>query len=460
MTATERRAITSLSLIMALRMIGLFMIVPIFSLYAKDLQAATPFLLGLAMGIYGLTQAVLQIPFGLLSDHLGRRPLIVLGLLLFALGSLIAALTDSIYGMILGRALQGGGAIGSTLMALMADLTQEENRTKAMAICGMTIGLSFALAIILGPLLTQWFNFHSLFWLAFIFSFMAIFILYTWTPTPQRLGWHPETEPEIKLFVALLKNKELLRLNSGIFFLHAILTASFVVLPLHLKNFLGWQGNEQWMLYIPSLVFGFIISLLFIVIAEKKRSVKPYFLGGIAGLGLAEALLWLFPRQLLPSLAGLAIFFTAFSLLEAFLPSLVSRTASAARKGTALGLYSCSQFMGIFSGGVLGGWLYQHYGLLQIYLLCLGLALLWLGIAYRMIPPRYLTTCILRLAGSLETPGRLGTWPELAKQLQRIPGITEVTFLPEEKIAYLKVESKTLSDPEFLRIQQLTDPHH
>lgn len=453
MTITEKRAVTSLSLIMALRLIGLFMIVPIFSLYAKQLSGATPLLIGVALGIYGITQALLQIPFGLLSDHIGRRRIITLGLLLFALGSMIAALSSSIYGVILGRALQGGGAIGSALMALIADLTREEQRTKAMAISGMSIGLSFALAIVIGPLLAQWLPIQNLFWLAFAFSLLAILILYAWSPKPPSLVSQPETGSELKRFLTLLKNPDLLRLNSGIFFLHAIFTASFVALPISFHSNLGWEGREQWKLYLPILFFAFAFSLIFIAIAEKQRRVKTYFLGGILILALAEIFLGLFPHSLTLTAVGLCFFFTAFSLLEAFLPSLVSRTAPAARKGTAMGLYSCSQFLGVFAGGILGGWLYQKAGLLAVFPFGVALSLLWLGLAYRMAPPRYLTTRILNM--------QIGSWPDLAQQLQRIPGVAEMTFHPEEKLAYLKVESQTLRHPDFLRIEQLLQhPHH
>ncbi len=462
MTGTEKQAVTSLSLIMALRMIGLFMVVPIFALYAKQLTGATPFLIGMALGVYGITQALLQIPFGLLSDHLGRRPILAIGLLLFALGSGIAALSSSIYGVIFGRALQGGGAIGSTLLALLADLTREDQRTKAMAISGMSIGLSFALAIIIGPLLAEWLPIQNLFWLALLFSFIALGILYLWTPQPSGLHSQPETESEVKLFFALMKNPNLFRLNSGIFFLHAIFTASFVVLPISLYHHLGLPSQEQWKLYLPILLLSFLFSLSLIVVAERQHRVKPYFIASIIMLALAELFLRCFPESLLWSAFGLSLFFAAFSLLEAFLPSLVSRTAPPARKGTAMGLYSCSQFLGIFAGGAGGGWFYQHQGLLSVYLFCFTLSLLWLALAYRMSSPPYLTTRSLSLAALLDTQeASLYSWSELAKQLQLIPGVVEINFLPEEKMAYLKVETQALQDPDFLRIEQLLQhpPH-
>lgn len=386
MTHTERRAAASLATVMSLRMLGLFMILPIFTLYANQLQDATPALIGIALGIYGLTQGIFQIPFGFLSDRFGRRKLIVLGLLIFILGSVIAALSDTITGMIIGRALQGTGAVGSTIIAMIADLTREEQRTKAMAIAGMTIGMSFALAMVLGPLFANWIN---LFWLAALFGAIAIVLLFVWVPTPVHSSWHSDAEPELTQFSSLLREPELLRLNAGIFILHAVLTASFVILPLSLQNLAGLASHQQWKLYLPTLIVAFAASIPFIVIAEKKRCLKLFFLGAIATLGIAELLLWFFAHSLLLSALSLLLFFTAFSLLEAFLPSLVSRTAPKTRKGTALGIYSCAQFLGIFVGGSLGGWLYGALGLTHVYLFCVVLTILWLAIAFSMKKPQY-----------------------------------------------------------------------
>lgn len=347
-TSTERRAIASLSSIMGLRMIGLFMVLPIFSIYAQQLSHATPTLIGLAMGIYGLSQALFQIPFGALSDRYGRKPIILMGLIIFIIGSLIAGMAHSIILMIIGRALQGVGAVGSTILAMMADLTREENRTKSMAIAGMTIGFSFSLAMLIGPLLTEWMSVSSLFFLAAGLGIIAIAILYIFVPTPNVVRWHRDAEPELHSFIKLLVAPELAKLNVGIFILHAIFTASFIVIPISLINNTGLTAHNQWHLYLPTLFIAFVLTLICIGMAERKQQIKPFFLLGISILVIAETLLWLAPAHTGFIVIGICAFFTGFSLLEAFLPSLISRTAPADRKGSALGIYSCSQFLGIF----------------------------------------------------------------------------------------------------------------
>jgi MFS family permease len=392
MTTTERKAVFSLSAILSLRMLGLFMVLPVFSLYAAGLPGATPTLIGLSVGIYGLTQGLLQIPFGALSDHVGRKKIIALGLVIFAFGSVIAGESHSIVALILGRALQGAGAIGSTVMAMIADLTSEKQRTKAMAITGMTIGFSFSLAMMFGPLLVNLMSIREIFWLAAWLSVIAIIILLTIVPHPKHISWHADTEPELHPSSAILKNTSLMRLNAGIFLLHAVFTASFVILPISLHRFVGLDGNHQWILYLPILFIAFLLTIPGIVIAEKKHRVKEFFLGAIILLGLAEFLFWVFAGDLLLFAVSLLLFFIAFSILEAFLPSLVSRTAPRARKGTALGMYSCSQFMGIFVGGAMGGWLYGTLGLTHVYLFCMILTVIWLAIAFNMKKLQYAHT--------------------------------------------------------------------
>lgn len=449
MTPTERRGIISLSSIMGLRMIGLFMVLPVFSLYASQLTGATPTLIGVAMGIYGLSQALFQIPFGSLSDKFGRKPIILLGLIIFAAGSLLAGTAHSITLMIIGRALQGIGAVGSTILAMMADLTREEQRTKSMAIAGITIGFSFSVAMFVGPVLIKWMSVNSLFYLAALFAIAAIVILYTAVPIPANEHWHRDTEPELKSFLKLIIAPELAKLNIGIFILHAIFTASFVIIPISLQQVTGLNSSMQWKFYLPTLLTAFIIALFCIGKAERHQQLKPYFLAGIITLVLAEFLFLINPASLIFTTIGLCLFFAAFSLLEAFLPSLISRTAPAARKGSAMGLYSCAQFLGIFAGGVLGGWIYGKFGFSGVYLFCITLASLWLVFALLMQPPRYLVTHMVRLP-----PAQQHNWNQLAAKLQVIPGMVEVTFIAEDGIAYLKMDRATAKHPDFIRLQE------
>lgn len=446
MTAIENRAVMSLSTIMGLRMIGLFMVLPVFALYAHQLAGATPTLIGLAIGIYGLLQATFQIPFGVLSDHFGRKSVIAFGLLIFIIGSILSAAAHSIWLMILGRALQGAGAVGSSLLAMMADLTSEQHRTKAMAIAGITIGFSFSLAMLLGPLLTQWLPISDLFFIAAIFGIIAITLLYIFVPTPTDSRWHRDTTPELKAFKKMLINPDLARLNSGILFLHAIFTSSFIAIPLSLHQFTHLPMSQQWVFYLPTLLIALILSLIFIGLAERKQQIRPYFLSAIIMLLSAEGLLWLTPQQPIGMGIALSLFFTGFSLLEALLPSLISRTAPAARKGTALGLYSCAQFLGIFVGGALGGWLYGHFSFSGIYFFSITLALLWFVIAYRMQPPRYLITQMLPI------PQQQLARDAIVTKLQLIPGIIEVTLVAEDGMAYLKMERSVIKHPDFIRL--------
>lgn len=388
MNSLEKRSVQLLAVIMCLRMTGLFMVLPLFALYAGQLAGATPFLIGLSMGIYGLTQATFQIPFGALSDHVGRKKIIVLGLAIFILGSILCATSKSINTVILGRALQGAGAVGSTIMALVADLTRQSERTKAMAIIGMTIGMSFSLAMLAGPMLNPWIHVSGIFWLAAALSFIGILLLLA-VPTPQKISWHADTEPDQHVFFAVLMHPELARLNWGIFLLHAIFTATFVILPVTLQNTAGLPENHQWYLYLPVLLAAFILCVPCIILAEKKHLLKQFFLGAIVTLGCAELLFWLFAKNIGLTAIALLLFFTAFSVLEGFLPSLVSKTAPPARKGTALGIYSCSQFLGIFVGGAGGGWLSGKFGLDSGFFCCAILTFFWMAIAFKMKNPQY-----------------------------------------------------------------------
>lgn len=443
----ERRSTIALASIFAFRMLGLFMILPVFSLYAHDLKGATPMLIGIALGVYGLTQALLQIPFGMLSDKIGRKPIITIGLVLFAIGSVIAALSHSITGVIIGRALQGTGAIGSTLIALIADLTSEETRTKAMAILGMTIGISFSIAMVAGPILNSWFSVNGIFWLTAIFAGMGLAILHGLVPTPKKSPFHSDSEPQMRLFKSVLRNPELLRLDVGIFIQHAILTAIFVVIPVALQNVVGLRSAHQWFLYLPVLVFSFLLMVPFIIIAEKKRLMKQCFVGAIATTFISLIMLSFWHSSLTAITIALLIYFTGFNLLEASLPSLVSKISPAGSKGTAMGVYSSSQFFGIFFGGTFGGLIYGHYHIGGVLFACACLALLWFSIAVTMQKPKHLSSQLINL-GTID-PSQV---PDITARLKHIHGVEDVAVSVEEGVAYLKVDKQQLSQDDLASV--------
>ncbi len=389
MTRQELRASASLALIFFLRMFGLFMILPVLSLYTGDMVGATPLLVGLAIGVYGLTQALLQIPFGMISDHLGRKPVIAAGLLIFVIGSVIAAMAESIHILILGRALQGAGAIAASIMALAADLTRENQRTKAMAIIGISIGMAFTLAFIGGPVLDIWLGLSGLFWAAALLGIIALIVLFTWVPHPDHFEFHPEAETESRSFLAVLKNADLLRLDASILILHLVLTASFVVLPLALRDHAGLPSEQHWKIYLPVMLLSVVLMAPFVRIADKRDLGKPLFIGSILLLATAEFGLWQAYSSTLWLAAMMLVFFTAVNYLEAALPSMVSRSAPAERKGTALGVYSTSQFLGAFVGGTLGGWLYGKTGIGGVFMANGIIILIWFLIS---LPMRVQTT--------------------------------------------------------------------
>lgn len=438
MTALEKRATLSLSSIYALRMLGLFMILPVLSLFAEQMEGATPVLIGLSISVYGLTQAILQIPFGLLSDRFGRKKIIIIGLILFSAGSMVAAVSTTIYGVLIGRAIQGSGAIAAAIMALVADLTQEVHRTKAMATIGASIGISFGVAITMGPILAAYVGIAGIFWLTGILSLLAILVVLFIVPNPTKSIVHRDAELVPGQFFKVLKNPDLLRLDYGIFVLHLCLTASFVVLPLLIRD-AGLLAEDHWMVYLPILVTSMAVIVPFIIVAEKKRKMKSVFIGAIVTLTLANIGMFALFNNLWGLIGFLWLFFCGFNLLEATLPSLISKTAPGDLKGTAMGAYSSSQFMGAFVGGAAGGWLYGEMGVQTVFLFSAIATGSWVIVAVFMNPPRYLANMLISLDNVSFDKG-----DEFVSSLLEVTGVEEVKLHFEESVAYLKVDNKTL----------------
>lgn len=438
MNAQERRAASGLSLVFAFRMLGMFMVLPVLVTYGQDLIGATPFLLGLAIGAYGLTQAALQIPFGMLSDRFGRLPIIYMGLLIFAAGSVVAGMSDSVWGVISGRVLQGAGAISAAVMALLSDLTREQHRTKAMAMIGISIGISFAVAMVVGPLVTRGFGLSGLFWFTAAMALFGIVIIAFAVPKPTEQIRHRESGVAPAALSATLRNVALLRLNLGIFALHALLMASFIALPLALIEQGGLPKEEHWWVYLVALFVGFFAMLPFIIYGEKKRQMKRVFIGALSVLLLSELFFWWFGQSLIFLVIGTIVFFTAFNLLEATLPSLISKIAPAGAKGTAMGVYSTSQFLGAALGGMLGGWLFTVGGASLVFAGCAALAALWLIFAANMQEPPYVTS--MRLPVSPAAMQDTQWLTALSSQA----GVMDAVLVAEEAAVYVKFDTQII----------------
>ena len=435
MTPVERRASFGLASIYGLRMLGLFIILPVFALYAEHLPGGESHLLmGVALGAYGLTQAILQIPAGWLSDRYGRKPVIYISLILFALGSFIAASADNIYLVILGRVVQGAGALNAAVMALTADLTREEHRTKAMAMIGITIGITFSISMVLSPLLNGVIGVPGIFALTGVLALLAMGVVKWVIPDPAITRFHSDTEASSKSFGAVLRNKELLRLDFGIFSLHAILMSVFIQVPFVLQKD-GLALAQHWYVYLPVMLIAFVLMVPPIIIAEKKAKMKQVFVFAVGLAVVAQLLLMLTQNSLWGVAISLLIFFTAFNILEATLPSMISKIAPLAAKGTAMGVYSSVQFLGAFSGAAIGGALMQYVGGNAVFVFAVVLLLLWLIVASGMNPPAAVSTKMYHLQDMTSAQGVL-----LQQQLAELRGVREVMVIAAENIVCMKVD--------------------
>jgi len=437
MEKQELRAVGSLAAVFSVRLLGLFMIYPVFADYARQLSGATPFKIGLALGIYGLSQGLLQIPFGLLSDRVGRKPMIVLGLILFGAGSAVAALSSTIDGVIVGRVLQGSGAVGSVILALVADLTAEDRRTQAMAVVGVSIGGAFMFALITGPLLAGLIGVPGIFWSMVGLALVGIWITAFVVPRPLLLAVHRDAETVPSLLKSIAAEPELRRLDFGVFALHAMLTASFLRVPALLRSSLHIDSHHQWIVYLPVLLCSVAILVPAIIVAEKYRRMKTVFIVSVAALALSQCL-FLAGTGAFVVIAAITLFFAGFNVMEATLPSLVTKTAPPAAKGTAAGIFSTSQFLGIFVGGIVGGSILEKLGGNAVFVASLGLCILWLLLAATMKQPSYLTTRFIRIADD-----RSFDAAALVAGLRRVPGVAEAVVVSEERLVYLKVDSRT-----------------
>jgi MFS family permease len=438
MKPQEFRAAAALAAVFSVRLLGLFMIYPVFAAYAGTLAGASPYLIGEALGIYGLTQGLLQIPFGLLSDRVGRKVMIVLGLALFGAGSVVAALSTTIGGVIIGRALQGAGAVGSVILALVADLTSEDSRTAAMALVGITIGASFIVALLAGPVVATFIGVTGIFWLMVVLALVGIAITQFVVPNPPRIRVHRDAEAVPALLGAVLRHRELLRLDLGIFALHAMLTASFLVVPDLLRGTAGVAVHDQWIVYLPVLLVSVAVMVPAIIVAEKYRRMKGVFVSAVAALVASQIMLFYGSGNVFALFAALIVFFSAFNVMEASLPSLITKVAPADVKGTAMGVYSSLQFLGIFVGGIIGGMAHQHGGSAGVFALTTALAVIWLIAAAGMAQPSYLTTRLVPIAENNLSDAAL-----LATKLRQVPGVVEAVIIAEENVAYLKVDGKS-----------------
>tara|TARA_B100001094_G_scaffold328532_1_gene389144 strand:- start:1668 stop:3035 length:1368 start_codon:yes stop_codon:yes gene_type:complete len=432
----EKKVALSLASVFGFRMMGLFIILPVLATYSQHLTGVTPFWIGLAIGAYGFTQALLQIPMGILSDKYGRKPVIIAGLLVFALGSIIAAMADSIYGVVAGRILQGMGAVSSAILAMAADLSRDEQRVKVMATIGACIGFSFALSLFLGSYLVQIIGLSGLFLMTAALALISLGIVAWVVPTPMTKAPVGDTVAAPEKIKDMLRNPQLLRLNFGIFVLHLLLTALFVVLPMAFVD-AGFAREAHWKLYFPAFVASLLFMVPMVLMAVKYKAMLPLFRFAI--MLLFTALMWmLYDTQNIISLTGATIvFFTGFNYLEASLPSLISKTCPVGAKGSAMGIYSSCQFLGAFFGGLLAGAIYQYFGVHTV-LQCIALLLLcWLVITQGMKSDATLKSCTLTTSTLDKRAAQ-----HMLEQLNQLTGVAEAIVVPSEKAAYLKVNEQ------------------
>ena len=442
MNATELRASVSLASIYGLRMLGMFLILPIFAIYAEKLPGGENHLMiGLALGAYGLTQAIFQLPFGMASDRFGRKRVIYIGLLMFVVGSVVAGFAHDLATVILGRSIQGAGAVSAAVTALVADLTREEHRTKAMAMIGATIGVTFAMSLILGPVLNQWIGVPGIFLMTAVLAALAILVVKFVVPDPIVSSFHSDAQAKTGKLKEVLRDRQLLRLNYGIFALHAAQMAMFVVVPFAIKQTSGMDENQHWMIYLPVLVLSFVLMVPAIIYGEKRAKLKQVFVAAIATMLFAQLAFASSTQHFWGIVFSLGAYFVAFNVLEASLPSIITKIAPADSKGTAIGVYNTTQSLGVFVGGAVGGYLSHYHGFASVFVFCSVLMALWLLFGLSMKAPPAVKSKMYHLKQTSASKAKT-----LAKKLAELPGVRETVVLVDEGIVILKVDMQQAWD--------------
>lgn len=448
LTPTEKRASIWLAALYSLRLFGLFSLIPIFSAYLirhfpQDIH--TPIIsifshpitaFSVTLGAYGLMQCLLQIPLGMLSDKIGRKKVIYAGLSLFVLGSLLASWQDNIYWIMAGRALQGAGAISAAITALLADLTREEVRTRSMAIIGGSIGITFTLSFILGPILESQIGLQGIFLITALFGAAGMLCVWKIIPNPKISRFHADSGSSKQWLPIVLKNPQLLRLNFGVFALHSTLTTAFIAIPIIQMQTLHLSHQEMGLFYLAILSISLVVMVPCIIYAEKRHQLKRVFCSAIALLLISQiACLWLTPSST-HLFIFLTLFFIGFNVLEASLPSLISKIAPSAAKGTAMGVYNTMQSLGLFLGGAIGGWIYEQSknGAQSIFIMGCVTLTIWLTLAISMRTPQPVKNIVLHLADDWQKDIQV-----TQQQLLQISGVQEAMILIEERAVYLKV---------------------
>ena len=439
MSPAERKASISLASIYGLRMLGMFLILPIFAIYATHYEGGNNIqLVGMALGAYPLAQALFQLPYGMASDKFGRKNMIYIGLLMLIIGSVVVALASNIYVVILGRAIQGAGAVSAAVTALLADLTREEHRTKAMAMIGSTIGVTFAISLVLGPAIAHWVGIAGIFWLTAILAALAILVIKFVVPNPLISSFHSDASAAPAKLKDVLKNGQLLRLNYGIFALHAAQMAMFIVVPFAILKTSNMDVNQHWKIYLPILIGSFILMIPAIIVGEKRGLLKQVFIGAVALMLVAQLCFAGLIGSFWGVVFSLFAYFVAFNTLEASLPSLISKLAPAAAKGTAMGVYNTSQSLGAAMGSLVGGYLSHHYGFSAVFMFCAALIGIWLLASLNMKTPPAVRTKMYHLGETSDLQAA-----KLTQAISALPYVYEAVAIAKEGLLIVKIKTKT-----------------